>query len=43
VDTKSVDELLEALEQALRDDGRNGRRLPHRLHWLLWLLHDLDG
>jgi hypothetical protein len=34
-------DILEALEQALRHDGRDVRRLPHRLHWLLWLLDDL--
>ena len=38
-----VDELLAALEQALRHDGRDVRRLPHRLHRLLWLLDDLDA
>jgi hypothetical protein len=27
----------------LRRDGRDARRLPHRLHWLLWLLDEFDG
>jgi len=29
---------------AARQTGRDGneRRLPHRLHWLLWLLADFD-
>jgi hypothetical protein len=32
------------LEQMIGRDGRASgvRRLPHRLHWLLWLLADLD-
>jgi hypothetical protein len=37
-----VDDMVAALEQALRHDGRDVRRLPRRLHWLLWLLADLD-
>ena len=37
-----MDEILASLEQALRRDGRDVRRLPHRLHWVLWLLADLD-
>jgi hypothetical protein len=32
------------LEQMLGRHGRGSslRRLPHRLHWVLWLLADLD-
>jgi hypothetical protein len=37
-----TDDLLAALEQMLLRDGRDVRRLPHRLHWLLWLIADLD-
>ena len=38
--------ILAALEQGFAI-GRHGRassllRIPHRLHWLLWLLADLD-
>jgi len=38
--------LLAALEQMFKI-GRQGRadslrRIPHHLHWLLWLLADLD-
>ena len=40
-------DILAAVEQMFRIDshGRadNLRRIPHRLHWLLWLLADLDG
>jgi hypothetical protein len=35
-------DILAMLELMLRHDGRDVRRLPHRLHWLLWLLADLD-
>jgi hypothetical protein len=38
----NVDDILVLLEQMLRHDGRDVRRLPHRLHWLLWLLADLE-
>lgn len=37
-----VDDILTALERALRHDGRDVRRLPHRLHWVLWLLAEVD-
>lgn len=37
-----VDEILGLLELPLRRDGRDVHRLPHRLHWFLWLLADLD-
>lgn len=36
-----VDDILAALEQMMRRDGRDVQRLPRRLHWLLWLLGDL--
>jgi hypothetical protein len=35
-------DILAALELALYRDGRDVRRLPHRLHWVRWLLDDLD-
>jgi hypothetical protein len=35
-------DLLEALEKGLRRDGRDVRRLPRRLHWVLWLLAEVD-
>jgi hypothetical protein len=39
-------DILAALEQmfAIDQHGRASslRRIPHRLHWLLWLLADLD-
>jgi hypothetical protein len=42
----NVDSILATLEQmfVIGRDGRaaNLRRIPHRLHWLLWLLSDLD-
>jgi len=28
------------LELMLRRDGRDVRRPPHRLHWVLWLLDE---
>jgi len=37
----NVDHLLAVLELPLRCDGQDARRLPQRLHWLLWLLDDL--
>jgi hypothetical protein len=37
----NVDHILSVLEQMLGCDA-NLRRLPHRLHWVLWLLADLD-
>jgi hypothetical protein len=37
----NVGTILAALEQGLRHDGRDVRRLPRRLHWVLWLLADL--
>ena len=41
-----VEEFLAALEPTF-DIGRHGRpsnllRVPRRLHWLLWLLAELD-
>ncbi|SEP45358.1 hypothetical protein SAMN02990966_06497 [Rhodospirillales bacterium URHD0017] len=36
-----VDELLDVLALPLRHDGRDARRLPRRLHWLLWLPDDV--
>jgi len=39
----NVDDILGMLERMLRNDGRDVRRVPHRLHWLLWLLDDLDS
>jgi hypothetical protein len=39
----NVDSILAALQLMLRHDGRDVRRLPYRLHWLLWLLDELDG
>jgi len=38
-----VNDVLGALEVMLRGDGRDVRRLPHRLHWLLWLLADFGS
>jgi hypothetical protein len=41
-----VDDILGALMQmfAIGRDGRPASllRVPHRLHWVLWLLDDLD-
>jgi hypothetical protein len=37
-----VDDLLAMLELPLRRDGQDARRLPHRLHWVLWLLDDIE-
>ena len=37
-----VDDILAVLESPLRRDGQDARRLPHRMHWLLWLFADLD-
>ena len=37
-----VDDILVLLEQMIGRDGQGVPRLPHRLHWLLWLLDDLD-
>jgi hypothetical protein len=34
-------DILAVLEKGLRRDGHDVRRLPHRLHWVLWLLADL--
>ena len=41
---RHVDDVLAALEQMIGPYGRGSsvRRIPHRLHWLLWLLADLD-
>ena len=41
---RHVDDILAALEQMIGPYGRGSsvRRIPHRLHWLLWLLADLD-
>src|SRR5262245_24111347 len=33
--------IVAALELVLRHDGRDVRRLPRRLHWVLWLLADV--
>jgi hypothetical protein len=33
--------LLAMLEQPLRGDGQDARRLPHRVHWVLRLPADL--
>jgi hypothetical protein len=46
MDQAHVDDILAAVEQAF-DIGRHGRvarllQIPHRLHWLLWLLANLD-
>jgi hypothetical protein len=37
-----VDDILVLLEQMIGRDGQGVRRLPHRLHWVLWALADLD-
>jgi hypothetical protein len=37
-----VHEIIGLLEQVIRHDGRDVLRLPHRLHWVLRLLDDLD-
>ncbi len=37
-----VDDILAALELMLRHDGRDVPRLPHRLHWVLWLFAELE-
>jgi len=34
-------DILAVLEQMLGRDA-NVRRLPHRIHWFLWLLDNLD-
>ena len=31
------------VEQIIGRDGRDVRRLPDRLHWLRWLLADIDS
>jgi hypothetical protein len=38
----NVDSIVGVLKQAMRHDGQDARRLPRRLHWLMWLLDDLD-
>jgi hypothetical protein len=38
----NVDDILAALERPLRHDGHDVRRLPHRLHWLLWELAEIE-
>jgi hypothetical protein len=38
----NVDDILALLEQAMRHDGRDARRLPSHLHWLLWLLDEFE-
>ncbi len=38
----NVETIISVLEQALRHDGNDACRLPRRLHWLLWLLDDLE-
>lgn len=38
----NVDDILSALEPMLRHDGRDVGRLPHHLHWLLWLLDEIE-
>ena len=35
-------DILAVLEQMIGRDGNGVRRLPHRLHGVLWLLDDLD-
>jgi hypothetical protein len=37
-----IGDIVDALDQALHHDGRDARRLPRRLHWILWMLHELD-
>ena len=39
----NVDDILALLEQAMRHDGQHARRLPPRLHWVLWVLADLKA
>jgi hypothetical protein len=38
-----VDDLLAMLELPLRRDGKDARRLPHRLHWWLWLRDEIEA
>ena len=38
-----VDDILAAMEKMLCRDGRDVRRLPHRLHWVQWLHDEIDG
>jgi len=38
----NVDSVLALLELPLRHDGRDMRRLPRRLIWVLGLLRDID-
>jgi len=38
----NVDDILALPERAMRHDGRDVRRLPRRLHWLLWALDATD-
>ena len=35
-------DIVAMLELMLQHDERDVRRLPHRLHWILWLLDDID-
>ena len=36
------DHVEATLDLPLRRDGQGARRLPHRMHWLLWLLDDFE-
>ena len=38
----NVDNILAALERSLRRDGHDVRRLPRQLHWVVWLLADIE-
>jgi hypothetical protein len=38
-----VDDILALLEQVIWHDGHDVRRLPRRLHWLLWLLDEFGA
>jgi hypothetical protein len=38
-----VDDILALLDQMIRHDGQDVRRLPHRLHWVLWLLAEIES
>jgi hypothetical protein len=38
----NVDGILILLEQMIGRDGQGVRRLPRRLHWLLWLMAELE-
>jgi hypothetical protein len=38
----NVDDILLLLEQLIGWNGHCVRRLPRRVHWVIWLLDDLD-